>query len=104
MSDEDLKRFVLGYCDSQIFTLHDMRTDDPRLLRCIFMPLAFGNLSEHYEVEQLGTIWEWMKNAGPRAMNGYPTFMSVRVMHRDDWERARKAIVREFKRRDDLVV
>lgn len=104
MSDEDLKRFVLGYCDGRVFTIHDLRLDDPHLLRCVFLPLAFSNLSDHYDVEQVGTVWEWRQDAGPRAINGYPTFISLRVMHRDDWDRARQAIARELERRDALVV
>jgi hypothetical protein len=54
--------------------------------------------------QQIGVLWEWMSKAGPRAINGYPTFFSVRLLHRDDWERARKAIIREQKRREDIEV
>lgn len=53
---------------------------------------------------QIGVLWEWMSKAGPRAINGYPIFMSMRVMHRDDWSRAVGAIQREEKRREDIEV
>lgn len=54
--------------------------------------------------EQLGVIWEWMSQAGPRSINGYPTFSSHRLLHRDDWERARKALAREQERRESIEV
>jgi hypothetical protein len=50
----------------------------------------------------LGILWEWMHKAGPRSVNGYPIFFSLRIMHREDWNRALKAIIREEKRRESI--
>lgn len=53
----------------------------------------------------LGVIYEQMSAAGPRAVNGYPIFMSLRFMHREDWKLAFDAYEKEVARRksnDDL--
>lgn len=58
--------------------------------------------TEH--VEQIGIFWEYLDQAGPRSINGMPMFFSVRIMHKDDWQRAAAAYERERQRMDDLEV
>ena len=53
---------------------------------------------------EFGVLWEFYSKALPRGINGYPMFASHHVMHKDDWERARKAIIREQSRMDELEV
>jgi hypothetical protein len=53
---------------------------------------------------QLGIIWEWERKSLPRGINGMPMFMSCKLMHKDDWSRALKAIRAEWKRREDIQV
>jgi len=52
----------------------------------------------------LGCIWEDIGEAGPRAINGYPMFMSMSMMNKDDFERARKAIERELVHQQEIEV
>ena len=100
MSDEDLKRFVLGCCDGAVFTNRHVK--DAKLIPLIFVPLAFS--TDRDCLDDVGLLWEWRSEAWSRRINGYPQFGSVRLMHRDDWERARVAIERELKRRDNITV
>lgn len=53
----------------------------------------------------LGTVYEYYDKALPRAINGYPIFPSLRILHREDWELVRGAVNREIERRknDDLL-
>jgi hypothetical protein len=46
--DEELKKFVLGYCDGRIFTDHDVRNSDD--VGMVFLVLALGGLSMKDEV------------------------------------------------------
>ena len=62
-----------------------------------------GKAREHY-FKHLGGVWEYMDKALPRGINGLPCFMSVRLMHIDDWNRANKAIKKEMDRRETLEV
>jgi len=106
MTTDELTQFVLNYCDGHLFTSAHLRPGDEQLIQSIFMPLAFGAFAERSKsyLEKVGLLWEHMSQAGYRGINGYPTFMSLRVMHKDDWERARKAIITELDRRKNITV
>jgi len=52
----------------------------------------------------VGAIIGSMKDAMPRGINGYPMFGSVRLIHKDDWERIYAAFRREQDRAQSLVV
>ena len=55
-------------------------------------------------LDEIGCFWEYMNKALPRGINGLPMFMSVRIMHKDDWARALKAILKEQERLKTLDV
>lgn len=101
MSDAELKAFVMGFCDGQIFT--NSMVEANGLLHLVFMPLALGGL-EGVDLEDLGCIWEWMKEAGPRSINGYPIFFGCRLMNKADTARAQAAIDKEMKRRQQVEI
>lgn len=52
--------------------------------------------------DQIGVLWEWMDQAGPRGINGFPMFFSMRMMHMEDWKMCHKAILKEVARRESL--
>lgn len=52
----------------------------------------------------LGEIGEHVSKAGPRSINGYPMFFSMRAIHKDDWVRIRKAVEAELDRQKNLEV
>ena len=64
---------------------------------------ANDHLEQQYK-QQLGLIWEYWDKSLPRSINGYPIFMSCRVMHIDDWNRIWPVIEKEEKRIADLEV
>lgn len=55
-------------------------------------------------LSDLGAIYEFYNQAGPRGINGYPMFWSFHVINKADWDRARPAIRRELDRRKDLEI
>jgi hypothetical protein len=55
-------------------------------------------------LRNLGCLYEHLSQAGPRSINGYPIFWSVRILNRDDWQRAAAAIDRELERRDNMEI
>lgn len=103
MTNESLKKFVLGFCDGRIFTNLHIRNLDSRLLRLVFLPFALADAT-HVDPDKLGLVWEWKSEATPRAINGYPTFISARLMHEEDWKIAEKAIRKEMKRRENIEI
>ena len=107
MSDDDLRRFVDDFTSDRIFSdRHFAPGTPPNIVTMVFMPLALGALS-NYAPESLsviGLFWEYTSAALPRGINGYPMFGSVRMMHREDFDRAKVAIQRETERRKAIEV
>lgn len=58
---------------------------------------------EHW-ASLVGGFWEYHDQALPRGINGLPFFMSVRVMHIEDWKLTSEVIIREEKRLAELEV
>lgn len=54
--------------------------------------------------QTLGVIYEYIREAGPRGINGLPCFFSFRMLNQEDWARAHKAIMRELQRRESLEI
>jgi len=103
LSDDELRKFVGGVLDGSIFTSAQLH--DESLLTVVFMPLGLGIFRYHSEAEikavlsQTGVCYSYMKDAGPRNINGYPMFFSCGLLHIDDWRRAREAVIVEQERR-----
>jgi hypothetical protein len=104
MSEDDLRKFVDGAVSGRLFT--SAQVADGRLMQSVFMPIFFGVFADwtEEEVKEVGVIWEWMDQAGPRSINGMPMFMSMRLMNKEDWKRALDAIQAESERRKTIKV
>jgi len=55
-------------------------------------------------LRNLGVIYEYYSEAGPRCCNGYPCFFSCHIINKADWIRAHAAIVRELDRRENMEI
>ena len=100
MSREDLSKFVMDLVDGKLFTLHHIPEDQRDMAHMVFVPVALGALAG-VRMEDFGTAWEYIDKAGPRAVNGYPMFMSLHLMNFEDWELAHKAYAREMAKRSE---
>lgn len=56
------------------------------------------------QTDEIGIVWEYHSKSLPRSINGLPCFMSCRIMHKDDWERATKALDKLHKDIGEVVV
>lgn len=107
MSEEDLKKFVLDFLAGQIFTdKHINPNSSQDVVGMVFMPLVMGAFAEYSpdSLRQIGCIWEYNSQAGPRSINGYPVFFSMHFMHVDDWARCATVIRNEEERQKNIVV
>jgi hypothetical protein len=108
MTDDQLREFIQGYLGGKYFTSENIRPEDKMLmLSLIFLPVALGAFSVYKPDsirEDLGILYEEYSKALPRSCNGYPSFFSVRIMHRLDWKKALQVIVAEEERRKTLVI
>jgi len=103
LNDDELRAFVVDCLAGRIFTSSQARNIDvPR----IFMVVAFGALSKYStkSMENIGVLYEYMSEAAPRSINGYPIFFSMRILHKIDWEIALKMLVAEEQRQKRLEV
>lgn len=103
-TDDELRTFVNDLASGQIFTSNHLPASDLDMMKMIFMPLAFGALGDYTpeDVADIGIVYEYLDAQGPRSVNGYPMFMSCRLMRKGDWERARVAVVAENERRKHI--
>ncbi|OGU60448.1 MAG: hypothetical protein A2V66_01820 [Ignavibacteria bacterium RBG_13_36_8] len=83
-TDEELKEIAQGILSGQIFT--DRHIEDDDMFASIFMPVAMFDQKQLKELSdsQPGLFYEYMSKAGPRAINGYPSFFSYNILSIDE--------------------
>jgi hypothetical protein len=92
LSRDALTRWVVDYLEGRIFVSASVpERDHLKLLPLVFLPL--------------GVCWSRLeeRNMAPRTINGWPMFWSVSYLHREDWELAKRAILRARKREREAV-
>jgi len=96
MTNEELKRLAEDICENRVFTDRHINEKDAELTPMIFMPLGLGALStidldnvqvkkKRKEIDEMAMIYEYISEAGPRGINGYPCFFSMKVLTKSDW-------------------
>lgn len=80
LTDEQVKELAQALATGQLFTNWHLPEHEQRLIGSVFMPIGFGVLAT-YDLTQIGMVCEHLSKAGPRAINGYPMFMSVRIVN-----------------------
>ncbi len=89
-TDVELRQLALDYVDGKMFTDKQIPEYDQHLIFSIFMPLTFIKDDQWKEfVKDLGMVYEYFDQAGMRSINGYPMFMSLRYLNREDTEKLR---------------
>lgn len=91
---EELNKLAKDIATNLVFTSNHIR--DNHLTGSIFMPLILGAMSNFSEegIKSVGMVYEYFDKAGPRAINGYPMFMSCAFLNQKDteyvWEKYNK--------------
>ncbi len=105
MTDDDLRKFINDFLGNLIFSMaHMTEAEIKNNLGTVFVPIALGGFAKYNpdSLKQIGMIYEYYHKALPRGINGLPFFTSCRVMHIDDWKRAKKVIDAEVERRKSI--
>lgn len=104
MTKEELRKFVLDVLSGAVFVSDQVRRMED--IGHVFLPVLFGALSDwdREALKQIGILWEYNNKALPRGINGMPMFTSCRMMHVEDWKRARLAIAKEQQRQKEIDV
>lgn len=105
-TDEELRAFVLDFLANRFFTSAHLRENEQDLLGMVFMPIAMGGLSQYNpdSLKDIGLLYEDYAKSLPRSINGKPCFLSVQLLHRLDWEKARKVIAAEQERQRSIEI
>lgn len=107
LSKDQMAKFIREFRSGQIFSSAHI-IEDYMILR-VFLVLSLGALSKAPDtyINSIGLFWEYIKDAGPLSINGYPQFFSCRMVHKEDWAKIRKTILeldnREKSELEDLL-
>ena len=86
MTEDEIKAMAMEFVKGRLFcATHIPPEQQAAMVPAVFMPLMLGGLDD-IDVETIGNIVENMDAAGPRCVNGYPMFLSMRLVHKDDWD------------------
>lgn len=89
-TDAELEQLAQDVAAGKVFTSMQVKRQEDMTM--VFMMLAF---LEKEDVEWLKSqdiyfIYEYLDQAGPRSVNGYPCFLSMRYLNREDWTKMAK--------------
>jgi hypothetical protein len=86
LSDAEINELVRGWLAGDVLFSPEVETQS--CLPLVFLPLVFGMLGGWSEVDLKRVVLVGrMRDAGPRSINGYPSFMACRVILWDDFRR-----------------
>lgn len=93
LTDVEINALAEDIYRDRVFTSDQIRQGDLNMLPVIFIPLVFADKKwiEMIQKDAPGMIYEHLSEAGPRAVNGYPTFFSFHIVSQEDakkvWEK-----------------
>lgn len=104
LTPEGRRDFVLAYADGRVVDSCNVPTN---LLGVVFLPIALGGLSgwRKRDRDRIGLVYGVIgedKTCG-RYVNGFPMFLSCRLMLKEDFEELRPKIQEELDRRKKLA-
>lgn len=102
-TDEELKQLAVDTAEGKVF--FDMQVKDPRDLYAVFLPLAFAGEKylESLIAQKVCYMYEYLSEAGPMAVNGMPTFMTVRFLDGEDYEKFREHLIKYVEMRKSFM-
>ena len=84
-TDDEIRKLAQDYQDGKIFTDRNIYPRDREsMLHLVFKPIVFLSDAARQQFVDLEVVllYQYKDEATPFATNGYPSFMSMRVMKR----------------------
>lgn len=105
MNDKEKKTLAVDIVEGRVFGTWSIREDNINIIPLIFMPLALANkdILEGMEKDNITQIYEYMDKAGPRGINGFPTFFSMHMINEDDWKEVRAMCEKYKKQKNEFI-
>ena len=82
MTEVEINQLAQDIHAGKVFTDRHVQVADDLLL--VFMPFAFLQGDDLEKMNDVGMVYQYMNEAGPRSVNGMPTFMSFRTVSKSD--------------------
>ncbi len=98
LTDEEVKTLARQMLDGSVFTSLQV---DSREWPSVWMPLGLMDRTQALRMQRdrIVMLYEHMSQASPIAVNGHPTFFSVKMVNEADAER----VLREFNRMQEAL-
>lgn len=82
----ELKKLALDIYKGQVFGTWQIR--NPKDVGMVFMCAALMDkkMANKLEVENIVHFCEYLHKAGPRSINGMPTFFSMQIISKSEWD------------------
>lgn len=89
--EEEIQKMALAFAAGTVFTsLHF--TDEREfgeMLPSVFLPIGLAGIKSFFTEEEFvefkPIFYQYLEEAGPRSVNGFPIFFSVKIMKWDDF-------------------
>lgn len=82
MTEAEINQLAQDIHAGKVFT--DRHVREARDLMLVFMPLAFLQGEDLEKMNDVGMVYQYMNEAGPRGINGMPSFTSFRTVNKAD--------------------
>ena len=85
-TDEELKEIAMGINAGTIFTDRHIPEDQSEMIGIIFIIISLMDekMRKEWIASKPGMIYEYMSAAGPRTINGFPSFMSMHILTQEE--------------------
>jgi len=95
-TDAELKQLALDMYAGKVFTDRHFRNPEEanRLLPMVFLPLAFMTEVQIRKLDGAGMFYEYLDQAAPNGINGYPIFFSCKVLKASELVRLERLYAR----------
>lgn len=86
-TNNELETIAQDWATGLIFTSLDLHAvGEDHMVHSVFMPMVFADAKyiDWMKSQKISVIYEEMSKAGPRSTNGFPSFMSMKMLNIDD--------------------
>lgn len=97
MTEAELRQLAIDIMDGRVFGTWNVQ--DPRDIGMVFMTLAFGARIPACVAQ----LYEYLDKAGPRSINGMPSFFSCRLLSRKMWFRLVPMLAELERQREEFL-
>lgn len=88
-SEKQLRKIALDIADGKVFGTWMLHENETNMIGHIFMPFILGGkeFADQLIANKIAHFFEYYEKAGPRSINGYPIFWSIRCVSETESEK-----------------